>query len=588
MTYLVDATDPARHIYHVTLLLPDLLPGRHTLTLPAWGAAYEIRDFARHVFDLVIHHDAGHIVPVDKVAKNIWVFENSQPGVTVSYKVYADELVVENSHMDATHAYWSGHTLYFIVDDVRDRPIDLVLRVPPGWHVSTGLDPVGDVPHHYRASSYDQLADCPVEAGTHPRYWFEVQGKPHEIAVWGHGNEDPHRLVADVRRIVEAAARMFDGLPYEHYTFLVHLVEGAGGGVEHANSTTCQVAPLAFRPWSRYKHVLSLFAHEFFHLWNVKRIRPKVLDRPDYSREVYTTLLWAMEGITSYYAPLLLRRAGLYTIDDYTEALAEAIKSLESKPGRRLMSAARASFDTWTANYDRGPDVANRNISYYLKGSLVGFVLDMEIRRRTGTRRSLDDVLRLLYRRYGAQGRGFSDSAFQAAAEEIVGGSLGAFFARYVLGTAELPVDNALSVVGLELRRRHPVSGSREPGQGQAPAWLGVEFSAQPSSVRLTTVFDPGPAAGLLYPGDEVVALCGVRVQSPEGLEERIRAEGRPGQAVTVHVFRRDRLEAISVTLGAAPPSQYTIVPAGSVTSAQRAAFEAWLDAPFPSPLPRT
>jgi predicted metalloprotease with PDZ domain len=584
MTYEVDATDPARHIYRVTLKLENLSAGLHTLTLPVWGAAYEIRDFARHVFDVRVRDEVGNLVPVDKTAKNVWSFESEVPSVTVRYNVYAEDLVVESSHMDATHAYWSGPTLFFMVDDVRDQPIDLYIRVPPGWHVSTGLDPVGDVPHHYRAFSYDHLVDCPVEAGTHRRYGFQAQGKRHEIAIWGHGNEDPDRLVLDLRRIVDTASQMFEGLPYDHYTFLVHLTEGPGGGVEHANSTTCQMSPLSFRPWSRYKRVLSLFAHEFFHLWNVKRIRPAVLDRPDYNREVYTTLLWAMEGITSYYAPLLLCRARLYSVDDYTEALAEDIKRLELKPGRRVMSAAQASFDTWMSNYDRGPDVSNRKISYYLKGSLVGFVLDMEIRRHTVSRRSLDDVLRLLYRRYGSQGRGFPEEAFQATVEEIVGGSLGGFFARYVFGTAELPIDDALSVVGLELHRHHPrADDDPERHGGGAPAWLGVEFADPPTSRSLLTVFDPGPAAGLLYPGDEIVALDGVRVKTQQEVEERICADWRPGQQVVVHVFRRERLEAVTVPLGVAPPTKYAIRPAGRVTSSQRQAFEAWLNRPFPS-----
>jgi len=582
ITYQVDCTVPERHVYHVTLMLEDLVPGTHELTLPVWGAAYEVRDFARHVFGVEIMDRCGVPVPVVKTAKSTWRFETVSSSATVTYHVYANELVVESSHLDATHAYWSGHTLFFIVDGVRDLPIDLFIRVPVGWHVSTGLDPVEDDPGHYRAPNFDHLADCPVEAGTHPRYRFMVQGKRHEIAIWGHGNEDPDRLVADVRRIVETASSLFGGLPYEHYTFLVHLTEG-GGGVEHRNSTTCQTSPLSFKPWSRYKRTLSLFAHEFFHLWNVKRIRPEVLDLPDYSREVYTRLLWAMEGVTSYYAPLLLRRAGLYSVKDYTEALAGAIKSLESKPGRRVMSAAQASFDTWMANYDRGPDVANRAISYYLKGSLVGFVLDMEIRRRTLGRRSLDDVLRLLYERYAAHGVGFPEAAYQAIAEEVAGGSLAAFFARHVEGVDELPIDAALSMVGLELRRTHPATPERQDDPTHLPAWLGVEFATRPTSRALATVFDPGPAAGILHPGDEIVALDGLRTSAGDEVEERIKTDWRPGESVSVHVFRRGRLEAVTVALGTAPPSQYEIVPVAHATAGQRAAFQSWLQGPFPT-----
>lgn len=582
ITYVVDCTDPARHVYHITLTLHQLAPGPHDLMLPVWGAAYEVRDFSRHLFGVVVSDPSGAEVAVQKTAKNRWHFEAPWSSVTVTYHVYAHDLVVEASHLDATHAYWSGHTLFFIIDGVRNAPVDLFVRVPRGWHISTGLDPVSDEPHHFRAPNYDHLADCPVEAGTHPRYVFHVAGKPHEIVLWGHGNEDPEQLVRDVRRIVETASSMFGGLPYEHYTFIVHLTEG-GGGVEHRNSTTCQTSPLSFKPWSRYKRVLNLFAHEFFHLWNVKRIRPDVLDEPDYSQEVYTPLLWAMEGVTSYYAPLLLRRANLYSLEDYYETLAGAMKSLESKPGRRVMSVAEASFDTWMANYDRGPDVANRAISYYLKGSLVGFVLDMEIRRRTNNRRSLDDVLRLLYDRYGAHGVGFPESAYREAAEEVSGGSLGPFFRRYVDGVDELPLEAALRTAGLALHRTHSHPDKREGEPAHVPAWLGVEFSARPSSQTIATVLNPGPAAGVLYPGDEVVALDGLCVETAIALEDRIGSDWSPGDRVTVHVFRRGRLEALTVALGAAPPSRYEIRPAHPATGGQRDTFLSWLGAEFPA-----
>ena len=603
-SFTVDCRESSRHVYQITLDLAGLDAGTHELALPVWApGAYEVQDFSRHLFDVRAVDAAGHALALQKTAKNCWQFEAADRA-TITYQVYAFELSDSGMHGDATHAYWNGTNLFFVVDGVKDVPVDLHIRAPAGWHVSTGLDPVGEDPFHFRAPDYDILADCPVEVGTHRRYTFSVRDKHHELALWGAGNEDPDRLVDDLRKLVEAAADTMGGLPYEHYTFIVHIADllpgtdsiwlPGWGGLEHLNSTVCGVTRTAFAPWAQYKEVLYLFAHEFFHLWNVKRIHPDMLGPFDYNREVYTHLLWAMEGFTDYYAYLLLCRAGLYTPDEYFEAIAGQIRELEQKPGRRWSSLSRASYDSWISFTHPTSDFDNRSVSYYLKGGLVGLLLDLEIRRRTASGASLDTVLHRLMARYGAHGVGFPEAAYQTTAEEVAGGSLASFFARYIEGVDELPWDEMLRAAGLVLSRRvtnpdrrvppgepehaDPLTAPLQPPYG----WLGVACRRGAERAVLRHVDDPGPAAGALYPGDEVVALDGLRITTPEDLTARVRADYAPGTPVTVQLFRRGRLETASVTVGTAPPDTYRIRRDDAATPAERALYTDWLKVPWP------
>lgn len=580
--YTVDCTDPSRHVYRVSLALAGLAPGRHRLTLPVWAGGYEIEDFSRRVFDLAVRAPAGDTVPVGKVSKNTWVFDAASDAVTVTYAVYAFDLGTTRSHLDDTHAYWNGGTLFFYLDDDKGRPVAVHVLAPEGWYASTALAGDPDDPLLFHAADYDELVDSPVEVGTHRRYTFIVEGKRHTIALWGEGNQDDARLVRDTRRIVEAEASLFGGLPYPHYTFIFHIAERSTGGLEHKNSTTCGFERFTFQPQARYRRALSLIAHEFFHLWNVKRIHPDMLGPFDYTREVHTHLLWAMEGFTSYYAALLLRRSGLYSVADYLELLAEDVKRYESQPGRFVMDLARSSFDTWLGEYHPNADTPNRAISYYLKGSLVGLALDLDIRGRTGGQESLDDVLRLLFQRYGQYDRGFPEGVYQETAEEVAGGSLAQFFGRYINGVDPLPLDAVLATAGLSLTRRTTVPGDGRDGDTASPAWLGVSTQMEQGRPVVRTAYDPGPAAGVLDAGDALVALNGIRIPEGDALAERVAANHRPGDRVELTVFRRDRLTTRPLVLGTAQPNQYRIERVAHPTAAQRATYEAWLGSEWP------
>ncbi|CAB1127855.1 Peptidase M61 [Candidatus Hydrogenisulfobacillus filiaventi] len=592
--YTVRFLDPGRHVYDLTLTVEHLPAGLHQLSLPVWTpGSYEVRDFARNLFDLSAASPEGP-VPLTQVRKNVWSFtlQEAVERLEVRWRVWAFKLGVSASHLDATHAYWNGAQLFLLLDDYKELPVTVHIEAPPGWRVSTGLEPGGQEAFTYTAPNYDVLLDCPVEVGTHPAWSFEVDGKTHTVAVWGHGNEDQTRLVGDIERIVRAHKELFGSLPYEHYTLILHLTDKNLGGLEHLNSTTCGVNRFLFKPRKNYRRVLDLISHEFFHLWNVKRIRPEMLGPFDYNQEVYTHLLWAMEGFTDYYGSLALARSGLWTVKEYLNTLGDRIKAYEKLPGRFVQSLSDASFETWQKFYKPDPDSPNRTISYYLKGELVGLCLDLEIRRRTQGRASLDDVLRRLYERYAAKGIGFPEQVYQETVEEVGESSFADFFRSYIDGTDPLPVDRYLETVGIQVQRGYEPEEKENGGgegdqlSGSPPAWLGIETRLEDQTrLMVRTAYDPGPSADLLYPEDEIVALNGFRIQGATELADRLKRDFAPGDTALVALFRRGELLTVPVVLGAAPPTKVKLSPLPEPSEEQKARFAEWMKTPWPERL---
>ncbi len=572
ITYTIAMPQPHTHLFHVTIEVDGLTGAFVDLILPSWTpGSYMIREYARHVqgFDAWTAA-AGTALPWRKIAKDAWRVETGGADrIQVRYQVYANDLTVRTSHLDGTHGYFNGACVFMAVSGREAEPLRLRVEAPPAWQVTTGLEPA-DRPNEFLAADYDELVDCPVECGAHRLLTFEVDGIPHRIAIWGRGNEDEARLIRDTRRIVEVQRDFFGGLPYRHYTFILHLLDGRGGGLEHRNSVTNQVDRWTFRPERNYERYLSLTSHELFHVWNAKRLRPAPLGPFDYRRENYTRLLWLVEGATSYYDNLLLVRAGLMTPERFLERLAEAIAHLQSQPGRLLQSLEQSSFDAWIKFYRPDENSANSSVSYYLKGGLVCFLLDMEIRAFTGGRCSLDDLLRQLYAAYPISGPGIpEEGALLAVVEELTGdrqGVFGEFFARYVSGVAELDYARALAVAGLELHWER--KGPR--------AWLGCSFKRQGERTLIESVRSDGPAwASGVYAGDELLALDGWRVND-ERLNERLE-ERQPGDTVRLTLFRGDALIEAPVTLAEAPPDRAVIAPVAASDDAQRRAYRSWL-----------
>jgi predicted metalloprotease with PDZ domain len=570
--YVVDLADRNTHLYRVEARFPWSGSGDFLLRLPVWTpGSYLVREFERHLQEVHFTDGTGRPIPAGKLDKSTWSIEAGAATVVVArYRVYAYDLTVRAAHLDDTHGFWNGACLFLYHPALVQLP-QRVRVVAPGWQVTVALPEVA--PATYEAVDYDELVDSPFECGMHEVVHFAAQGKPHRLAIWGEVPLARDRLTADLTKIIDAAATLFDGsVPYEEYAFLLHSTPGGYGGLEHRRSCTLSTTPFGFAPQKKYEEFLELCSHEFFHLWNVKRIRPEVLGPFDYQREAYTRCLWVMEGVTSYYDRLLLVRAGLKKPRAYLTSLGEELGKLAQTPGRLRHSLEEASFDAWIKFYRPDENSANSSVSYYLKGGLVSLMLDLTIRARSEQGRSLDDVVRLLWRRYGARGIGFPEGEVQALCEEASGLSLRDFFDRYVRGTVELDLAPLLRSVGLVL----------EAGRGDGVPWLGITTRAASGAAIVSASLAGGPAeAAGLYANDELVALDGFRLEAAD-LKARLRAR-RPGDKVQLTVFRRDQLRSIEVTLAERPADEIEIKAAPDPTAAEGAAFQRWLGAPLSS-----
>jgi len=580
IAYALAMPRPHTHLFEVTINIDGWSDPRLDLVMPSWTpGSYMIREYARHVQDFAATMD-GHPARWEKTAKDAWRVDTPLGGrVKVTYRVFAHELTVRTCHLDGTHGFANGAAVFLFVPGRTQDPVTLEVAVPQKWQVATGLEPLGggNGIFRFRARDYDELIDGPVECGTHRLLEFDVDGVPHRVALWGRGNEDETRLTEDTKAIVAAQREFFGGLPYKRYTFIHHLAAGRGG-LEHRNSAVFLVDRFGFRPRAAYERFLELVSHEFFHVWNVKRIRPKALGPFDYRRENHTRQLWTMEGVTSYYEKRFVVAAGLYSKERYLERLAEEISSLQAQPGRGLQSLEQASFDAWIKFYRPDENSTNASVSYYQKGALVAMMLDLEIRALTGRAKCLDDVLRQLAHQATLDDAGFAEpDGFLAAVEAVVGdhgGAFKAFFARAVAGTSELDYERALGHAGLALRW-----AAASAGDGDRSGWLGIATRPEGRALLVTGVRSDSPAeAAGLYAGDELIAIDGERMDAtrlPARLAERSR-----GTTVRATVFRRDELLEIPVTLGEPPAETCAIVPIESATPKASALREAWL-APF-------
>lgn len=572
---------PAQHLLDVTIDVTDIRTQYLDFVLPTWTpGSYLIREYSRHVEEFGASAD-GVATAWQKIDKQTWrVATGRSDQITVMYRVYANELTVRTNHVDDTHAHVVPAATFMYVDGAADQPTTITVHAPDAWNIATGLDRADDrtfsrsnVPT-FVADNYDHLIDSPFEIGKHRTLTFDVDRKSHRIVIWGHGNEDEGRLVNDTRRIVEAARSFWGSLPYDHYTFFVMLAgKNAGGGLEHRNSTSLLLPRFTFQPQKSYERYLGLVSHEFFHVWNVKRLRAAGLGPFDYTREAYTTLLWAMEGITDYYTDLLLVRAGLLTPERYLERLADRIVTLQTTPGRTIHSLECASFDAWIKLYRPDENTVNTSVSYYLKGGVVATLLDLEIRRQTSNDHSLDDVMRYLYHAYPIDGPGIADRhGFIEAIKNVTGHNLNEFFNRYIAGTDELPYADLFSVAGLEL-----TWDWKDTQNGEPKPTLGVRLVERSGQLMVANVLRDGPAyAAGLNADDEIVALNGYRVTDEAGLRTRLD-DLHPGDIVTLTVFRREELRAIDVTLATAPYDKLTIQLIEEPSDVQQLIYNGWL-----------
>jgi predicted metalloprotease with PDZ domain len=596
--YRVLPRNPEAHLFEVTCTVEDPDPDGQRFALPAWiPGSYLVRDFARHV--VRIWANAGRkALPVTKLDKHTWLVAPAAGQITVTVEVYAWDLSVRGAHLDATHGFFNGPSVFLRALGREDRPCEVDILRPTGvryrnWRVATAM-PRKSAPAYgfgtYRCADYDELIDHPVEMGEFALVSFRAGGVRHDVAITGRHTADLDRLARDLKRLCEWHIDLFGRpAPMDRYVFLVMAVGEGYGGLEHGASTAllCSRDDLP-QPGDKgvsesYRTFLGLCSHEYFHTWNVKRIKPAAFTPYDLDRENYTTLLWACEGITSYYDDLALVRSGLIGAPDYLELLGRSLTSLARTGGRLKQTVADASFDAWIKYYRQDENSPNSQVSYYLKGSLVALCLDLLIRGRTRGRKSLDDVLRLLWQRHGRTGEGVAEDAWERIAEEVAGVRLRSFFDRALRSVEELPVRQLLAEMGIGLQARPAESGADRGGRASSKpvaalgerVTLGARSGEDALGAKLTHVLDGGAAqlAGLAA-GDVVVAMDGLRVTA-RSLEKRLEGY-RPGTRARVHAFRRDELIEADVVLKGRPHDTCWLEVTGN-DAATRRRREAWL-----------
>ncbi|MHC4811131.1 MAG: M61 family metallopeptidase [Planctomycetota bacterium] len=611
----LDLMEPQTQMLGVGIRVPWTGRDELEFMLPSWRPGrYEILDPVGTLRELTATDDGGRTLPVRKTAKNRWVVSDirGQP-FTVRYRVYANSIGDRTRHVDDTHAFISPSSCILALLEDRERPIMVTANAPAGWRMSTGLPqrpgPRGLPSVAVVAENYDQLVDSPLEIGRQAVLDFEVDGIPHEIVIWPpDADRDDAVLVEDFTAIVEECRAIFGRLPYRRYVFMIHVGAG-GGGTEHVNSTIMQTSEAALRGSrgrdAAWRGLLRLTAHEFFHTWNVKQFRPAGLKPYDYDRENHTDLLWVAEGSTTYYDKLIPARAGLMTAEQLLDSLGGQIRSTRDRPARRVQSVAAASFDAWTVFNRPTPDHVNCSISFYTKGSMVSFLLDLEVRRLTEGRASLDTVMSRLFDRFPLNARGYTTADLKAILTEVTGADLSPFFERYVDGVEPLPLEEAVRALGLEL-----VQDPRTPEDGEASVdededgfpdrpWIGLDLRDSDGRTVVRSVRSDGPAylAGL-QAGDEIVAMDGRRISAGE-LDAFLRRQVRdarearraavaagepfPDRRLRVTYFRRDRLREVVFSVATRPDAAWTLRRRDDATDAEKQAYADWCGHPWPS-----
>jgi predicted metalloprotease with PDZ domain len=547
------------------------------IVLPSWiPGSYQIQDQAKFVRSVEARVRGNGTGPkVDRVGKSRWrVTLDSPRPLEFRYEVYAHALLTDGVDLTAEHLWLNAGMCLPYVDGHKDEPYDLLLDIPTDWRVWTDLELISRAPPRYRAASYDELVDSPVDCGLPVEIETRARGATHRLVICGQGgNFEPHRLVDDIRRIAEAAMALFDERTPRPYTFFLHLSDFRDGGLEHRNSNACVFERNSFQPVSSYRKVLSVLSHEYIHRYLVKGIRPRVLGPFDYEHEVHTRLLWLMEGTTDYYAPLLLRRADLVPTKPFLAKWSEQVAEYLQIPGRHARSLEEASFLSWIDLYRPFEDTPNVSVSYYLKGALVSCALDLELRHRTGNQKSLDDVMRHLWARYGVPDQGLGETEFPEIVHAATGEDIREFHRRYIAGTEELDFATVLGYAGLGFK---PKERPAEDGEGELPGHLGVRVGTEEGRVRIRSVLEGGPAhrAGLAA-GDELVAFNGARLDPVRF--DRWMLRYPPGTEVDVAFFSRGVLSHAKLTLGDPPPTGFLTPPVENPTPLQRQIYEGWL-----------
>ena len=594
--YEISAADPTTHLFHIKCHIPEPSSDGQRISLPAWiPGSYLIRDFAKNIVSIQASTD-GRKLCLQAIDKDSWQCEPCPHNLLIEYTVYAGDDSVRAAKLDTQKGFFNGTSVFLRVHGQEQRACTVSIGAPESagyesWHVATAMSAVNADKRGfgaYRAEDYDELVDHPVAMGKFTLARFQANGVPHSMALFGRHHAEPDRLCQDVQRICEHHIGFFqDAAPFKHYLFIVMVVGDGYGGLEHRASSVL-ICSRKSLPTSRrgtvdehYREFLGLCSHEYFHAWNIKRIKPAAFIPIDYQKENYTRLLWMFEGVTSYYDDLALVRCGLIDSASYLELLGRTITRVLSGKGRLRQSIADSSFYAWTKFYKQDENAANAIVSYYAKGCLVALALDSKIRHCTQNKCSLDDVMRKLWLEYGKTGKGISEHTVEELAGQIAGTDLKAFFNQALYSTEDLALDEHLAAYGIDLRLRsarfwHDKGGVPAAPEELPPTETGAIFKKQGGTLKVIRVSDGSPAqqAGL-WVGDELIACNGLKA-SQHNIQSELK-QSRPGDTLQLHSFRADELQVLNLSLRAPEQTCSYLEINEDANEDQRAARRVWL-----------
>jgi predicted metalloprotease with PDZ domain len=569
ISYTVSFPEAQAHYVDVEMHISGLSQTTLDLKMPVWTpGSYLVREYAKSV-ESFSAASGNQTLPAPKVSKNCWRIQTAgHTAVTVKYRVYCFEISVRTSFIDAAHGFLSSPGTFMYPDKMLHEPSTIHIIPYKGWDkVSTSLEMVNNNPFTRQAPNYDILFDSPIEVGNQDVFGFDAAGVKYEVAMCGGGNYNKEKLKTDMAKIVEQETAIFGENPNKHYVFIVHNYARGGGGLEHLSSTVLGASRDNYANDQGYHNFLGLVAHEHFHLWNVKRLRPIALGPFDYDNENYTTDLWIAEGFTAYYQNLVLRHANLSTPEDYLNAITGEINTIENQPGQKIQPLAEASFDAWIKAYRPNENSVNTGISYYDKGAVIAMLLDLEIINDTKGQKSLNDVMRYMYDNYYKEKkRGYTDTEFKQGLEKFAGKSLDDFYNKYIYGVAAIDYDKYLGYAGYKIS--DDLAGTNDPS-------LGIVLVNNNGKKIVTTVLRGG--AGWIdgiNVNDELAAIDGNPIADINTMLEG----KKPGDKISVSVIRDGLPLTLPVTLLRNPRVKYKIDPLPGAHAQQLAVRKKWLN----------
>ncbi|MET3978420.1 putative metalloprotease with PDZ domain [Mucilaginibacter sp. UYP25] len=564
ISYKVSFPEAQAHYVDVEMTISGLAQPSLEVKMPVWApGSYLVREFAKNIESLSVSAN-GKVVSAPKINKNTWKINTTGlTSVTVKYKVYAFELSVRTSFIDVSHAFLSTTGIFLFPKGMLAQPSTITIKPYKDWNkVSTSLEMVNGDAFTRTAPSYDILYDSPLEIGTQDVFDFDVANTHYEVAMYGGGNYDKERLKKDMAKIIEAEAAVFGENPNKHYTFIVHNKLRNGGGLEHLSSTVLGASRDGYTNERTYHGFLGLVAHEHFHLWNVKRLRPIALGPFDYDNENYTTNLWIAEGFTAYYQNIILRYADLSNTETFLGDMVSDINTVENQPGTKVQPLSESSFDAWIKSYRPNENSYNIGISYYDKGAVIGMLLDLEIINNSNAKYSLNDVMKYMYDTYyKGKKRGYTDAEFKAGFEKFAGKNLNDFYAQYINGLSAIKYDKYMGYAGYKLADEMASTNNAD---------LGIAVNTRNI---ITTVFRDGAGwVDGLNVGDQITNIDDTPVTDISSIKGK-----KVGDKIVVTVSRDGQAFKIPVTLKRNDNVKYTITELPNATPQQLAVRKKWL-----------